>query len=216
MKLDLNSRHILYADDAVFYISGSDLLDINRRLQEDLVAIGKWMKFNKLTVNVAKSKFMLVGSKSMLKKVKNFDLRLTIDNVCLESVTKYDYLGVAIDQTLSFEYTANVTYARACNKLYLLSLLRKYLSYSSALRIMKSMVMPYLEYVFFVLNACTDRLITRLQRLQNRGLRICQRANLRTSVADLHLKSKCLLVKNKIRMNTLKQMHRIIYKPNCR
>lgn len=76
--------------------------------------------------------------------------------------------------------------------------------------------MPYLEYVLFILNACTDRLLTRLQRLQNRGLRICLRSDQRTPVIHMHQKARCLTVKDKIRMNTIKQMHRKIYNPCCR
>lgn len=101
------------------------------------------------------------------------------------------------------------------NKIYLLSLIRKYLSYDSVIKIMNSMVMPYLEYVYFVLHACPDRLITRLECLQNRGLRICLHANIRTSVFELHQRSRCLMVKNKVKLNTIKQMYRRINRKTC-
>lgn len=103
----------MYGDDAVFYISGKDPVTINRKLQEDLDKIGNWMKFNKLTVNVAKSKYLLVGSKSMLGKVRHHNIVLSLDNNEFDRVLRYEYLGVFIDQTLSFEHTANTTYARA-------------------------------------------------------------------------------------------------------
>lgn len=89
----------------------------------------------------------------------------------------------------------------------MLSLLRKFLSVNAALKIFKAMVLPYMEYIFFCLGPCNDKDLTRLQRLQNHGLRICLRAPPRTSVLQLHSSAKLLLVKNKIKLNILKQMH---------
>lgn len=103
--------------------------------------------------------------------------------------------------------------------IYLLGAIRKYLSFPTALRILKSMVPPYYEYIFFILKAFTDKLITklqRLQRLQNRGVRLCLRASRETSITGLHTRARLLTVKNKIQLNTLKFMHRRIYHTPCR
>lgn len=72
------------------------------------------------------------------------------------------------------------------------------------IKIFKAMVRPYMEYIFFTINPCTD--ITKLQRLQIRGLRICLRAAPRTSVLKLHSTAKLLTVRNIKKLNTLKQM----------
>lgn len=56
-----------------------------------------------------------------------------------------------------------------------------------------------MEYIFFTLSPCTDKDITKLQRLQNRGLRICLHAAPRSLVLKLH---------------SLKQRHRFIYCEN--
>lgn len=70
-------------------------------------------------------------------------------------------------------HAINKTYAKAANKLYLLGLIRKYLDRKGALRIFKALVIPYIEYSCFLFSASTHRLITKLQRLQNQGLRVC-------------------------------------------
>lgn len=85
----------------------------------------------------------------------------------------------------------------------------------AAIRIFKSMVLPYMEYVFFCISPGTDKDLTKLQRLQNRGLRICLRPPPRTPTINLHATSNLLLVKNKIKLNALKQMHRFIYRDGC-
>lgn len=142
-------------------------------------------------------------------------LALKIGTNTLQRVTSYEYLGIHIDEALSFNKALSIVYGRTSNKLYMLGLLRKYLSVKSALRIFKAMVLPYMEYVFFCISPCSDKDLTKLQRLQNKGLRVCLKLPSRTSVLRLHSDSRLLLVKNKIKLNILKQMHRYINREDC-
>lgn len=100
----------------------------------------------------------------------------------LKRVTSYEYLGIHIDATLTFKKALSSVglYGKTANNMYPLSLMRKYLDEKGALRIFKSMVLPYIEYIFFCLSPCTDKELTKLQRLQNRGLRICLKPSPRT------------------------------------
>lgn len=140
---------------------------------------------------------------------------LMIDATILQRVTSYVYLGIQIDETLSFRKALATAYGKTSNKMYLLSLMRKYLNEKAAIRIFKSMVLPYMEYIFFCISPCTDKEITRLQHLQNRGLHICLKYPPRTPVLVLHNASNLLLVKSKMKLNTLKQMHRFINRDFC-
>ena len=59
-----------------------------------------WLHDNKLTLNVTKSKFMIIGSR---KKLSQFnDIALVANNDQLENVTKIKYLGVTINQYLTW------------------------------------------------------------------------------------------------------------------
>lgn len=84
-----------------------------------------------------------------------------------------------------------------------------------ALRIFKAMAKPYVDYPALVLYSCPDKLIMRLQQLQNHVIRICLCAEPRASIGELHQTTKILLVKNRIKFNINKAMHRMIDKPNC-
>lgn len=72
-----------------------------------------------------------------------------------------------------------------------------------------------MEYAFFVLGACNDKTIIKLQRLQNRGMRICLQCTPRTSTDLLHEQCRMLTVRNKMKLNTLKIMNRRMYRNNC-
>lgn len=155
-------------------------------------------------MNAKKTQYMIVAPPRRLCETYNQNLlSLKIDNIILQRVTSYEYLGIHIDATLSFKKAISSVYGKTCNKMYLLSLMRKHLNEKAAIRIFKAMVLPYMEYVFFCISPCTDKELTKLQRLQNRGLRICLKPPLRTSIINLHSSSNLLLIKNKIKLNTL-------------
>ena len=91
----LHSRHYLYADDTVIFISGNNAEDVVNKLQIDLARYGTWCKGNKLTVNTKKSNFVAYGTKSKTSKLHNVDLMLNGDKLII--VPYYKYLGVFLD-----------------------------------------------------------------------------------------------------------------------
>ena len=52
----------LYADDTVLSFASSSTDEIQRKMNSDLNCIHNWLLDNQLTLNVEKSKFMLIGS----------------------------------------------------------------------------------------------------------------------------------------------------------
>ena len=65
---------ILYADDTLLYYSSNSAKDIEQRINEDLLSISKWLDENLLTLNCAKSKFLLFGSNRRLKAFTNVSI----------------------------------------------------------------------------------------------------------------------------------------------
>ena len=72
------------------------------------------------------------------------------------------------------------------HKLYLLGRMRKYISTEQAITIYKSKIVPYFDYRDIFLMSITSKTKQKLQKLQNRALRICLEAKGRTSVNMLH------------------------------
>ena len=59
-----HSKHFLYADDTVIYLSGTDINDVVHKLQADLLSFSKWCNGNKLTVNTKKLNIVIYGTKN--------------------------------------------------------------------------------------------------------------------------------------------------------
>jgi hypothetical protein len=66
-------------------------------LNLDLAKVNEWLIANKLTLSKSKTEFILVGS-STLDKSPN----LMIDGKSIKQVTSTNYLGVHIDENLSW------------------------------------------------------------------------------------------------------------------
>ena len=69
-------------------------------MNSDLDTIQTWLKVNKLTLNVKKSKYMLIGSRPKLEQVSN-NFAVKVDNISIERVTVYKSLGVSVDEDLT-------------------------------------------------------------------------------------------------------------------
>ena len=52
---------ILFADDTVLYCSSKCSDVLQQKLNSDLSRVCNWLKVNHLTINIKKSKFMLIG-----------------------------------------------------------------------------------------------------------------------------------------------------------
>ena len=112
-------------------------------------------------------------------------------------VTSYKYLGVTSESCMGFEHHMkksiqdNRPYIRPYirhNKVWLLSKLRRYVNLKSAEIIFKTMILPYFDFADIFNEATTVQILSKLQRLQNRALRIVTQSKATDiSTKDLHL-----------------------------
>ena len=191
----LRSKHYLYADDTVIFISGTNTADVVNKLQIDLNRYDKWCKGNKLTINTKKSNFVVYGTKSKVSKIHNINLEMNGDK--LIRVPYYKYLGVFLDTGLSFNKHLDVSRKLICHKLYLLSKIRKHINEYTAIRIFQSMIAPLIDYGDIVYAGTNNKNLDKLQSLQNRGLRICINDDQDFTTDMLHL--RCNIAKINIR-----------------
>ena len=90
------SEMTLFADDMALYCP-SIQLSLTYRLNSTKICI---KSLNKLIISIEKSKFMLIGNK---RRLQNFNGgTLIINDDLLGRVTEFKYLGVILEETLSW------------------------------------------------------------------------------------------------------------------
>ena len=93
----------MYADDTCVTIASENLNDLVRDVKNELENISNWMRINKLSLNVSKSEFMVVGHRRKLNKVGNEVSNIVLNNEVIKRVAKIKYLGININESLNWE-----------------------------------------------------------------------------------------------------------------
>ena len=83
----------LYADDTAIYCIGSSIIDVVLSLTIDLATVNEWLRANKLTLNVSKTKYMIMGNKALGNKVADQcifiagePIEINLRSSCIQSV----------------------------------------------------------------------------------------------------------------------------------
>ena len=166
-----NCKIKLYADDTVVYQSGVNKEEAGVKLQKSVNMFANWCETNALTINVSKTKTMSFGSRHKVKKAKKANILLR--GVVLKQVPSYKYLGITLDSTLNFNSHISQVLRTVLHKLLLLSKMKKYLKDEVALHVYKSMLLPYFDYADIIFSKAASKDLDKLQRLQNKCLKIC-------------------------------------------
>ena len=77
MRAVIISTHVC-ADDLSLTLSAYGPTTLEEKLNKDLEEVQKWLKSNKLTLNVKKTKDMIIGSDYRLRHL-NGDLNVTVN-----------------------------------------------------------------------------------------------------------------------------------------
>ena len=157
-------------------------------LEFSLKLFDGWCRANKLTLNPAKTKMMTFGTRYFVKKARN--VKVALGNAELQVVPTYKYLGMTLDSTLSLQTHLKNVINTVIHKLTILCKIRCYLTEETAISIYKSMILPYFDYCDVIYSASNKGQLEKLQRLQNKCLKVCMRLERRHATEDVHTRAR--------------------------
>ena len=177
-----NSTTSMYADDTSLCFQSKDLSRVNEALNEDLSRLDAWLICNKLSLNVAKTKSMLVSTKAKGKTLNksNQNLQVNINGTELEVVSKIKLLGVLLDNSLDWKEQVQAVSLKVSRGLGILKHAKKFLPFSALTSLYTSIVEPHFRYCCSVWGCAGTTEINRLQKLQNRAARIVSNSSFDT------------------------------------
>ena len=165
------SKMTIFADDMAFYCHENSPTNLQSKLNADLAAITSWLHDNKLTLNVTKSKFMVIGGRNKLSQFN--DIALVANNDQLENVTKFKYLGVIINQHLTWHDHIEQLQSKIAKRLGVLKRIKHLLPDNARRIYVSTMVISILEYASIVLGDKNDKvLMDSIQVLQNKAAKL--------------------------------------------
>ena len=196
----------LYADDTVLYVSGEKVANCVQRIQENLDRFSDWCHLNALKINADKTKVLIFGTQKRVKKVGQ--IQLNIDNKPIQQVPSYKYLGMTLDSSLSYKQHLATTVRTVSHKIYLLTRVRKFMSNTSALLVYKTMILPFFDYADVVYHNANAKELDKLQRLQNRALKLCLGFHRREDTELVHRTAKVPLLENRRKSHVYNFMYK--------
>lgn len=115
---------------------------------------------------------------------------LQLDGIQLEFVNHFTYLGIIIDDDLRFTRHINHIISSSNWKLTTLSKIRFCITENIAVLLYKALILSILDYGDVFYDCAAKKDLDKLQKLQNRALRIANQASRYTRNIDLHRRYK--------------------------
>ena len=165
-------RFIIFADDTTLYTTLNTQEDINDILNDELVKINNWLKVNKLSLNVAKTKAMLFHMPQ--KRILNLRLKIAGSNI--EFIDNFNFLGITINKHLNWTKHMDILSAKIAKTVGILNTLKHVLPINILKMIYNSLILCHLNYGILLWGA-QHNANDKLHKLQKKAIRIITSSN---------------------------------------
>ena len=141
--------------------------------------------------------------------IQRNNLTLKSRGAIIERVSTFKYLGITLDERLTFEPHIQNTINGASIKLQQLRNVRRYLTKKAALLVYKNMILPIVEYGDIYMSSTTKKSLKKLQVIQNKALRCALNHDPRSDTGELHYEEKLKKLKHRRKEHMLLHMYQI-------
>lgn len=170
----VNCKHLVYADDLQIYLHCSPH-DLDRgiaAMRANVESVYGWSVSNSLSLNVGKTKAMIVGGSRFVNGIDVSSLPLiTCNGESVPFVDAARSLGVVIDNKLNWKQQINQVIKQVNGILYRLRFFRSATSLELRVKLVKTLVFPHIDYCCLVYGDLSGELNLKIQRLVNAGIR---------------------------------------------
>ena len=198
----------LFADDTLIFIEcDADNVDETlHRLNSDLSKVYDWLCFSKLSLNICKTKAMIISNKNIRHEPTT---SIMINGTPIELVDSMKYLGIILDKNLSFSEQHDDILRKLNKKFYVFKRCEAKLNTSSKKLFVTSLIFSHFNYCSSVSFLFSDSQIDELQKVINRFMRVILRCDNRTHRQDMLDSFDWLSVKQMLNYNVLMFFHRL-------
>uniref|UniRef100_A0A3Q3KL62 Reverse transcriptase domain-containing protein n=1 Tax=Monopterus albus TaxID=43700 RepID=A0A3Q3KL62_MONAL len=186
-KVSETVKMVLFADDTTIWASDENLQQLSVRVSEEFGKIKKWCDNNLLSLNLEKTKYMVFGNRR-----PHNELQLRIGGANIERVYEIKFLGVMVDDRLSWKSHIRHVRNKMAKNISILARVRHMLDVK-ALRILYcSLILPYLEYGVENWGNTYRSSLQPLYILQKRAIRVVHKMGYRDHTNVVFIRSKLL------------------------
>ena len=175
----------MFAEDTNVSLASSTLFELENTLNQELQNLNIWLKVYKLSFNIAKTKFMIIGSCQRLNVNVDGHINIIINDQPIKKVNETETLGMTIDQHLTWSKHVQKKSKKISSAIGALKRIRPFITIDVANKMYKAIIQPHLDYCSTVWDGLGVTLLDKIQKLQNRAARIITQSSYNTSASNL-------------------------------
>ena len=191
-----------FADDTNILYASKNIKTIESVLNHELKLASTWLRANKLSLNEDKTKLLIFHSKNKVLKENSISIKL--NNIKLSLSKSVNYLGLLIDDCLSWNCHITNLSKKLSRANGILSKLRYNAPKSICISVYYSIFYSYLNYGNSVWTLTSEENLNSVRILQKKCMRIINFSEFNAHTNNLFLTDKLLKLDDIIEFNLLK------------
>ena len=167
----------MFADDTNISYAANTLSELENVINSELKNLKYWLEANKLSLNIAKTEFMIIGSRQRMHAHSNENINIDLDGNVIKQVDKAKSLGLIIDKNLSWSNHIDMKCKKISSAIGALKRIRHFISMQTAIEIYNAIIQPHFDYCSPVWDEFNATLREKMQKLQNRAARVITKSS---------------------------------------
>ena len=179
----------LFANDTCLFLSDSSLLNLELNCNTELQNLNNWCLANKLQINPQKSAVIIVPPR-LNAPIPH--INLSYNNSFISCYNSYKYLGITIDSKLNFKTHIEKIASKISRSVCIPNKLRYTFPKSSPVDLYFALVHSHFLFGLTIWGSTFPLYLDKLQKFQNKAVRIITNSKIRTPITSKFHKLFCL------------------------
>ena len=159
----------LFADDTTIFHSHKNPKTLESIINNELLHVTDWLIANKLSLNVKKTKVLLFRPKNESRAAK---INIILNGTPIEESEFAKYLGVIIDNKLSFEHHINQVKSKLIKGNAIIAKVRNYIPRKLLINVYNAHIQPHINYGLNVWGHTADKYLNIVRSQQRKAVRL--------------------------------------------
>ena len=195
----------LFADDTSIFFSHENAKELESIVNNELKNVSKWLSANRLTLNIDKSNFLIISNKRKIDTTVD----IKIDNLSVKEKDCIKYLGVLIDNKLSWKQHSQYVNMKISKGIGVLAKMRHFVPSDVLKQLYHAFVSPHLSYAVINWGNAPKCATIKLNKSLKKAVRIMTFSGFKESSKPLFTKLGILNFENIHKLEAAKFMYDI-------
>ena len=135
------------------FTSHKDLSTLNNIMNNGLSKLNTWFKSNKLSLNLKKTNYMLLGTRNKTNQSKD-KFKLSIDDTEVKEVSTFKFLGITVDQNLTWKNHVDDLAKKCSRSIDILHKVKQFLPESALLSLYYTLFLSHIKGQRYIASVC--------------------------------------------------------------